>query len=49
MPNKSISSNRSDIQDTKYDGKKDWDELAKFKQLREDNDIPLIPFKHYEQ
>ncbi|MDA0347520.1 MAG: alpha/beta hydrolase fold domain-containing protein [Verrucomicrobia bacterium] len=49
MPHKSISSNRSDIQDTKYDGKKDWDELAKFKKLREDNDIPLIPFKHYEQ
>ena len=48
MPHKIISSNRNQIQDTKYSGKKDWDELEKYRQFREENDIPLIPFTHYE-
>lgn len=48
MPHKSISDNREEIQDTKYGGKKDWDELARYRKFREDNRIPLIPFKHYE-
>jgi acetyl esterase/lipase len=49
MPHKSINSNRNEIQDTKYSGKKDWDELPKYKKFREEYNIPLIPFKHYEK
>ncbi len=49
LPRKEISANRSEIQDTKYSGKKDWDEIERYRRFREDNHINLIPFKHYEQ
>lgn len=49
MPHKEISNSRSEIQEDKYSAKKDWDEIPKYRQYREDNDIELIPFKHYER
>lgn len=49
LPGKEISSGRSGIQGAKYSGKKDWDEIEKYRKFREDNRIELIPFKHYEQ
>ena len=49
MPRKEISAGRSTIQDSKYAGKKDWDEIPKYQTFREDHNIELIPFKHYEK
>jgi hypothetical protein len=49
LPDKEISAGRSDIQDAKYSGKKDWDEDPKYRRYREENNIDLIPFKHYER
>ena len=48
LPHKEISAGRSGIQDAKYSGKKDWDEIPKYRRYREENDIKLIPFRHYE-
>jgi acetyl esterase len=48
LPHKEISAGRSDIQDAKYGGKKDWDEIPKYRRYREENNIDLILFKHYE-
>lgn len=47
LPHKTIDSNRNQIQDEKYSGKKDWDEIERYKHLRDDNQIELIPFNHY--
>lgn len=47
MPHKKINPNRNQIQDSKYHGKKDWDEITKYRTFREDHGIPLIPFQHY--
>gem|GEM_PF-6867889 len=49
LPCKEISSGRSGIQGAKYSGKKDWEEIEKYRKFREDNRLELIPFKHYEQ
>ncbi len=49
MPHKEISTGRSTIQDSKYAGKKDWEEIPEYQTFREEHDIKLIPFKHYEQ
>ena len=48
LPHKPINPNRSQIQDGKYKGKKDWDDLDKYRNFRENNQIELIPYKHYE-
>ena len=48
LPHKEISAGRSDIQNAKYSGKKDWDEIPKYRRYREENNIDLIPFGHYE-
>ena len=49
LPQKEISAGRSEIQDSKYDGKKDWEEVPKYQRYREEHGIKLIPFKHYEK
>lgn len=49
LPHKEISAGRLDIQDAKYSGKKDWDEIPKYRRYREEHNIELIPFKHYEK
>ena len=49
LPHKEISAGRSDIQDAKYSGKNDWDEIPKYRRYREEHNIQLIPFKHYEK
>jgi acetyl esterase len=49
MPRKEISAGRSEIQDSKYAGKKDWEEIPKYQTFRENHNIELIPFKHYEK
>ena len=48
MPRKTINPNRNQIQTSKYSGKKDWDVIPKYRDLRDSNNIELIPFKHYE-
>ena len=48
LPHKEISSGRAHIQDTKYSGKKDWDELPQYQRYVKEHTITLIPFKHYE-
>jgi len=48
LPHKQISAGRSGIQDAKYTGKKDWDEIPRYRRYREKYNIQLIPFKHYE-
>ncbi|QXD22741.1 hypothetical protein F7C95_12400 [Opitutia bacterium ISCC 51] len=47
LPHKPINPNRNQIQDGKYSGKKDWDDIEKYKQFRENKQIELIPFNHY--
>jgi hypothetical protein len=49
LPHKEISPGRSEIQDAKYSGKKDWDEILQYRGYREEHNIRLIPFKHYEK
>ena len=49
MPHKEINDNRSEIQEEKYGGKKDWDEIPMYRKYVEDHSITLIPYKHYEQ
>lgn len=49
LPHKVINPNRDQIQGSKYRGKKDWDEIPKYRTFRDTHDIKLIPFKHYEQ
>ncbi len=49
LENKQISFSRSKIQDAKYRGEKDWDELPKYRRYVETHNIKLIPFKHYQQ
>jgi len=49
LPHKQISPGRSEIQDAKYGGKKDWDEMPKYQQYVKDHNIKLISFKHYEK
>ena len=49
LPHKRISPGRADIQDTKYRGKKDWDELPQYRRYRKEHNIRLIPFGHYEK
>ena len=40
---------RLHIQDAKYSGKKDWDEIPRYRRYREEHDIELMPFEHYEK
>ncbi len=49
LPHKPISGGRSAIQATKYNGKKDWDEIPRYREFVEKHSIKLIPFKHYER
>ena len=43
LPHKEISPGRSEIQDAKYGGKKDWDDIPKYRRFREEHNIRLIP------
>jgi len=49
LPHKQISPSRARIQETKYSGKKDWDELPRYRRYLEEHKIELIPFKPYEK
>jgi acetyl esterase len=49
MPHKEISDSRSEIQEAKYGGKNDWDEIPMYREFIEDHNITLIPNKHHEQ
>jgi len=49
LPGKPINAGRSEIQNSKYAVKNDWEDVPEYRRYREEHSIKLIPFKHYEK
>jgi acetyl esterase/lipase len=49
LPHRRINPNRAQIQESKYQQKRDWDDTPRYRDYIDQHNIKLIPYKHYER